>query len=122
MGNQFGAFFQQLRLAQRKTLRQFCLCNHFDPGNVSKIERGLMAPPDSDKSLRKYAEALGLKEHSPDWSRFFSLAAIAKGKIPESVIANKEVMRQLPVLFMALGKKKPLVSKLKEIIKVVKES
>ncbi|HAZ07935.1 MAG TPA: hypothetical protein DCZ01_05285 [Elusimicrobia bacterium] len=122
MANEFGAYFMQLRMSLRKTLRQFCLDNRFDPGNISRMERGLISPSTSDKVLQRYAEALKLSPKGPEWNRFFSLAATSAGKIPKRVLANKELMAELPVLFMALSGKKPSVEKLRRIIKIVKES
>jgi transcriptional regulator with XRE-family HTH domain len=120
--NPFAAYFSQLRLQQRLTLRQFCSDNAFDPGNVSKMERGLTSPPKDNKVLARYALALGLKKNTAEWNKFFALAATATGKIPEKLMTDKEVLSQLPVLFMALGKKKPSAARLKQIIKLVKES
>ena len=117
----FGVFFAELRQRQQKTLRQFCLDNDFDPGNVSKLERGLVQPPKGEV-LKKYAYALGLKKSSTDWQRFMALAATSAGKIPENLQNEKAVMSQLPVLFMALAAKKPSMITLKRIIKLVRES
>lgn len=118
----FGTYFNQLRLSLRKSLRAFCVDNGFDPGNVSKLERGLMAPPKDEKLLERYARALGLRAGSPEWGKFFAIAATETGKIPPGVLNNKQVMSQLPVLFMALGKKKPSSNLLKQIVKLVRES
>ncbi len=43
----FGEYFKKKRLEIGKTLRQFCLENGLDPGNISKIERGILRPPQS---------------------------------------------------------------------------
>lgn len=122
MENLFGSHFAKLRLGLGLTLRQFCLTNKLDPGNVSKIERGLMAPPHEPKALAKYAKALGLKADTPEWNKFNALAGTTSGKIPAGVLSDKEAMSQLPVLFMALGEKKPNAARLKKIIKLVRES
>lgn len=36
----FGNLVKDLRIAQKKTLRQFCLDHGHDPSNWSKLERG----------------------------------------------------------------------------------
>src|SRR3989304_556150 len=51
----FGEFFKQKRTGLKKTLRQFCAENNLDPGNISKLERGLMAPPQGSDKLEEYA-------------------------------------------------------------------
>lgn len=106
--NLFGEFFKRKRLELRKTLRQFCLQNNFDPGNISKIERGLLAPPASIKKLSQYAVSLKIKKGSDDWYEFFDLAHISRGRIPEEILSNKELVSKLPLVFRTLkGQKLP---------------
>jgi predicted nucleotidyltransferase len=99
--NSFGEFFKEKRVALRKTLRQFCLEHGFDPGNISKLERGLLAPPQHEK-LEEYARLLKLKKGSNDWYQFFDLAAAGSGKIPKDILDSEEMIQKLPVLFNAL--------------------
>ena len=46
--SRFGAFFKQKRLELGLSLRRFCLEHGLDPGNISKLERGRLAPPQHD--------------------------------------------------------------------------
>ena len=46
----FGELFKKLRLRLGMTLRKFCEENDFDPGNISKLERGLLPAPQSEKN------------------------------------------------------------------------
>ena len=41
----FGAFIKDARINAGLTLRGFCKIMKADPGNWSKIERGLLPPP-----------------------------------------------------------------------------
>jgi len=96
----FGEFFAELRRQRLgKSLRQFCLDNGLDPGNLSKIERGKLPPPRSPDKLAVYARALGLTEGSDTWLEFFDLAALARGELPNDIAEDSAVMEQLPVLF-----------------------
>lgn len=96
----FGVFFAELRRQHLgKSLRQFCLDNGLDPGNLSKIERGKLPPPRSPEKLTLYARALGLVEGSDSWLEFFDLAALARGELPADIAADPTIMKQLPVLF-----------------------
>ena len=61
MRNQFGSFLKKARLRTGLGLRDFCILHRFDPGNYSRIERGLFGPPQSQEQLEKYAQALGLQ-------------------------------------------------------------
>lgn len=104
---QFGHFFKTKRIALGKTLRQFCLDHELDPGNVSKLERGLFPPPQHEK-LQEYANLLGLKEGTDDWYQFFDLAAAESGKIPQDILNNEQVVEKLPLFFRTLrGKRVP---------------
>lgn len=98
----FGAFFREMRARAGLSLREFCLTNGFDPGNVSKLERGLLPPPESREKLEGYVKALRLKKGSDDWYTFFDLAAAERGRIPGDVLSDEELVSKLPVLFRTL--------------------
>lgn len=95
----FGSFFKEKRRNLGFTLREFCRVNGLDPGNLSKIERGILPPPQSKEILAKYASALQIKEGDDDWLVFCDLAATSAGKIPPDIISNEQIMNALPVLF-----------------------
>jgi len=97
----FGAYFRARRVLLKKTLRRFCLENGLDPGNVSRLERGLLPPPRREK-LEEYARLLELREGSDEWYTFFDLAAAEAGRLPEDLRADPEVLDKAPVLFRTL--------------------
>lgn len=115
----FGDFFKARRIALGFTLRQFCLDNKLDPGNMSKLERGLFPPPQHEK-LEEYAKLLQLKEGSDDWYKFFDLAAAEAGKIPQDILTNEEVVKKLPILFRTLRGKKIPDEKLNRLVRKLK--
>jgi transcriptional regulator with XRE-family HTH domain len=115
----FGELFKTKRISNGLTLREFCRINGFDPGNVSKIERGLFQPPQSKEMLLKYATALGIKEGSEDWLSFCDLAITSAGKLPDDVVTNQELMTALPVLFRTVRNKKLDEEGLKKLIKSI---
>ena len=98
----FGELFKRLRIESGQTLRAFCLKHAYDPGNVSKIERGRSAPPASRQKLTKYAKALGLAKGSPEWQEFFDVADAEKGRIPDDLLTDADLVAKLPVLFRTL--------------------
>lgn len=103
MTQTFGQFFSERRRRDLKmTLRRFCAEHGFDPGNISKLERGKLPPPASRDKLEAYARALGLEEGSDLWFEFFDLAAAARHEFPEDLMTDEEVVRRLPVLFRRL--------------------
>src|SRR5690349_17822169 len=72
--NKFGAFFREIREGLGLSLREFCRRTGFDQANVSRLERGLLPPPKSQKVLATYAKGLRMKPKSPEWERFMTLA------------------------------------------------
>lgn len=119
--NAFGSFFKELRQCQGTTLRQFCLDNGFDPGNISKMERGLLPPPGSDRKLKEYAKALKIRRGSEAWYQFFDLARTATGRIPPEVMRNREVAARLPLLFRTLRGQKVSEQKLDELVSLLRQ-
>ncbi len=120
--NAFGSFFKELRQNRGKTLRRFCLDNGFDPGNISKMERGLLPPPGSEAKLKEYAKALKIRRGSEAWYQFFDLARTATGRIPPEVMRNRDVAARLPLLFRTLRGQKVSEQKLNELIRLIRQS
>ena len=100
--SEFGEYFREQRGRLRLPLRQFCIEHGFDPGNVSRLERGRLAPPASEATLRAYARALRLKKGTREWETFFDLAAVARREIPEDLMADEDIVRRLPLVFRTL--------------------
>jgi transcriptional regulator with XRE-family HTH domain len=101
MAKMFGEFFGELRRKNTGlSLREFCERFGFDPGNVSKMERGKLPPPPQER-LGAYAQALGLEVGSDDWYEFADCAAIARRELPGYVAADEELVDLMPVLFRA---------------------
>lgn len=116
----FGRFFKQKRIELGLTLREFCRINGFDPGNISKLERGLLPPPLTKEKRLQYANALGIKEGTDDWLTFCDLAATSAGKIPQDIACDEEVMNALPVLFRSVRRKLLDTKGLKKLIESVR--
>jgi transcriptional regulator with XRE-family HTH domain len=107
MGHAFGAFIKQMRQHRNLGLRQFCLEHGLDPGNHSKLERGLIPPPARDK-LERLAAALGLDASSREWVDFFDLAFADRGEVPDDILADHELAAKLPLVFRTIrGEKVP---------------
>ena len=122
MGSSFGAFFHARRITKGLTLRQFCEKHELDAGNISKLERGLLAPPISRKKLEQYARFLGLKRGSNDWHQFLDLAAAGRGRIPRELMARKDIVNKLPILFRTLRGNQVDETVLDELVKVIRKS
>ena len=121
-GKKFGEYFKSLRLHLGLTLRDFCLQNDFDSGNVSKLERGVFLPPQDDQKIRVYARALGLREGSAEWIEFFDRAAAEGGRLPEDIRNDSSVIQRLPAFFRTLRDKKLSEDDLERLIEKIKRS
>jgi transcriptional regulator with XRE-family HTH domain len=102
MSSSFGAYFKELRTQKGRTLRAFCKANGLDPGNISRLERGKISPPESKENLLKYAKALGLKNGSKEWIEFFDRAAASRRELPVDLLRDEKVLEKLPAVFRTL--------------------
>jgi len=118
----FGEFFKEKRLATGKTLRAFCIENGLDPGNMSRLERGLLPAPRSRELLERYARVLKIKKGSDDWYQFFDLAAAETGQIPKEVLEDSEVVEKLPILFRTLRGQRVPDEDLDKLVRLIRET
>ncbi len=122
MNMKFGDYFKALRLKAGMTLREFCVKHSFDAGNISKLERGVFAAPQSEEILNNYAKALKIKKGSDEYLKFFDLAMASKlGAQILHNIEDDELLNMLPVLFRTIDNKDITQEKLQRIINIVKK-
>lgn len=117
----FGHMFKELRMKSNQSLREFCVRHRYDPGNISKLERGLMAPPQSEEKLIEYGSALGLVRGSSDMQAFVDTGLTCAGQIPTDIMSNEDLVAKLPVLLRTLNKKLTQ-EQLDGFIKMIRES
>ncbi len=118
----FGKFIKELRMGHGQTLRRFCLEHNLDPGNHSKLERGILPPPQDEDKLRSLAYALGLKEGTKEWKEYYDLAIIGNGKIPEYILSDEEIVNRLPVFFRTIKGEKIDKARLDKLIELIRKS
>ena len=102
MDTTFGEFLKRKRLERRMTLRAFCEGAGVDPANYSKLERGILSPPQDPQKLAVYERALGIPSKGEESRELRRLAALDRGELPPAVLADKELVGKLPVLFRRL--------------------
>ncbi len=118
--NAFGALFKELRIGQKMTLREFCKTHGYDPGNISKLERGILLPPESEAKLTEFAKALKIRRRSDTWYQFFDLARASRGKLPPEVLRDPDVVARLPLLFRTLRGQKVSDENLNQLIEMIR--
>jgi transcriptional regulator with XRE-family HTH domain len=118
----FGQFFKKMREKRGLSLRQFCVKNKVDPGNISKLERSLMPPPQSREKLEQYASYLKIRKGSSEWYEFFDLAAAESGKIPADILSDENLMKKLPLVFRTIRGQKISKEKLEELVEVIRKA
>ena len=116
----FGEFVKQIRAEKRLGLREFCIAADCDPSNWSKVERGLLPPPQDQKLLDKIAVILDLPETSKERDRLFDYAAIDAGLIPKYVLEDGELLKRLPVFFRTATGKKPTPEELQQLADILR--
>lgn len=118
----FGEFFREKRISLGFSLRQFCEKYHYDPGNISKLERNILSPSIDEKKLEGYALALRISRDSADWTAFFDLAHTAKGTLPADIRKNSDILSVLPAFYRTVRGKKLDNKKVNELIKLIKDN
>lgn len=115
----FGEFFRHKRISLGFTLRAFCERYGYDPGNISRLERNILAPSLDDEKLAGYAAALKIKRGSEEWVFFYDLAHAAKGQLPSDIKGKQEISSLLPAFFRTMRNKKIDKNKLKKLVELL---
>ncbi|MDO9541809.1 MAG: helix-turn-helix transcriptional regulator [Kiritimatiellia bacterium] len=118
----FGPYLKNIRSQKRVTLRDFCKKADADPGNISKIERGVWPPPQDNDILERYAKALAIKEATDEWYRFFDYAAADRGIVPRDIMSDQDVVKMLPVFFRTMRGQKPTEKEMRELVAKIRKS
>jgi transcriptional regulator with XRE-family HTH domain len=115
----FGPRLRQMRLDRGLTLREFCERAEADPGNYSRIERGLFAPPGLD-IIRQYVEVLGIKAGSDEYTSLLDAAAVDRGQLPADILSDEQVMEEMPAFFRLLRQRTITEEDVKCLVDVIR--
>lgn len=97
----FGAVLAARRAALRLSLRALAAETELDVGQLSRIERSVLPPPQQERVLMRLAKALHL-DTAEEVSEFCDLSAAENGRIPAALLASRPVARALPLVLRAL--------------------
>ncbi len=112
----FGDYIKTLRLERDIGLREFCRRLSTDASNWSKIERGVLAPPQDDEKLQQIAEILNIEIGSDLYAELRDKAAIDAGIIPKDILSDHETLNALPLFFRTVRNEKPTTEELEKLI------
>ena len=97
MRHAFGKLVTARRAALRLTLRDCAIRSGISAGNLSKIERGRLAPPQNTEVLSRLSGALELDSAEARKS-LMDVASIEKGRAPAAVVKDADLAGSLPLL------------------------
>jgi transcriptional regulator with XRE-family HTH domain len=116
----FGEFIKKRRLDQEISLREFCRLMGIDPSNWSKVERGIIKPPQDEEKLKRIAEIVKIEFGTPLWQEMKDRAKIDVGSIPEDICLDSRVLNSLPIFFRTLRSEKP--EELERLIEFIRKA
>ena len=121
MQNTFGDNITARRAELRLTLRDCAIRAGIDPGNLSKIERGRLSPPQNDGLLARLVEALELKG-TEEGQRLIDVAAVQNGRIPTDIAQNAALVGALPILLRAVNSRGLGETQLARILEMIRHA
>ena len=116
----FGEAFRARRRELGLTLREFCRRTGLDPGNVSRLERGRLAPPADRAKLEEYARHLDLDEGSGAWTEFVDLGQVCAGAIPDEVMDDEALVKKLPLVFRTCSGRAPTRRQVERLVEILR--
>jgi transcriptional regulator with XRE-family HTH domain len=116
----FGEFVKSLRIKRDIGLREFCRRLSIDASNWSKVERGLLSPPQDKDKLDQIAGVLNVEKGSELYNELTDKASIAAGIIPKDILSDKETLNSLPMFFRTVRSEKPTPEELKKLIRKIR--
>jgi transcriptional regulator with XRE-family HTH domain len=120
-GKMFGDFIKKRRIDKGLGLREFCKQIETDASNWSKVERGVLSPPQDEEKLRNIAQLLDIEFGSGEWKEMKDLANIDAGIIPADILSDKQVLDSLPMFFRTIRSEKPTPEELDKLINIIRK-
>jgi transcriptional regulator with XRE-family HTH domain len=111
----YGEMIKKRRLDFGLSLRAFCLKFGEDPSNWSKLERGLLKPPAEPQRLQEIADRLEYPKGSRERQAFLDLADAERGRIPQDIMSEEDLVSNLPIVFRTLRGDAPTEEELRRL-------
>jgi len=117
----FGALITAQRAHLRLTLRDCALRAGIDPGNLSKIERGKLAPPQDESLLLRLVDAIELTG-TDEGQRLLDVASVQNGRIPSDIASNERLIAALPLLLRTVNNRQLDDARVENLIKMIRDA
>jgi transcriptional regulator with XRE-family HTH domain len=118
----FGEFIRSNRIARNLSARDVASGAEMLPSNFSKMEHGVLRPPQDGVKQKRIASALGLNPGSEEEGRFFDLAAKANHSTPADVADIISREDTLPLLLRTIGNKRLGRKEIEELVALVRDT
>lgn len=115
----FGEFIKTERLRQNLSLREFCRLSGEDPSNWSKVERGMLVPPQEKDRVEHILAVLGITDAN-EAERLHEMAVVDAGSIPAYIMAEKDIVDNLPAFLRTLENVKPTKEEFMTLIEMLR--
>jgi len=116
----FVDFIKQERLKMDLSLREFCRRISYDAGNWSKIERGMLPPPQDEETLNKITDVLNINDTAAKQD-LFDLAHISAGVLPPDLLSDEELVKSLPIFLRTVRNVQPTKEQLDNLIDLMRK-
>lgn len=117
----FGEFIKEYRINKGISLREFSKLIEVDASNWSKVERGILPPPQDLEKIKRIGLILEIEVGSEQWKEMKDIANIDAGIIPEDILSDERALNSLPMFFRTLRSDKPSSEELDKLIDMVRK-
>ncbi len=114
----FGEYLREMLMEKRMSLRELSRRSKIDVSNLSKMERGVVYPPQKRQTLIKIASAIELDEQQKQ--RLIELAALVNGMVPVD-LSHVKKNKAIPLLLRAINNKKLGEEQVEKLARLVEQ-
>jgi transcriptional regulator with XRE-family HTH domain len=118
--SKFGDLVRGRRAELRLSLRDFAMRADVDAGNLSKLERGRLNPPQDAAVLDRICVALEWDPQGNPAQELRDIAAVENGRIPEDLLNDEEVLSRMPLLLRTVHNRQLDHEEIEKLIDVIR--
>lgn len=121
MDGTFGQLVARRRAELRLTLRECAVRADIDAGDLSKMERGKVSPPQSSAVVERLVAALELSG-TTDGQAMLDTAALENGRLPVDLAGNPAVVSALPLLLRTFDNRQLDEQRMQRLLEKIREA